>query len=190
MLIVLSSNVVSMIICVVYKYVSPWSGSGTSIMLLVPMFPQPMTSYSVFHTLFSVWVQEGVCESACVKFVSVRKTVSGWRYYCLLTLNLKSGSKISCFYWFTKLQWKTFHQHNKFKPCFSNVVWFLKLNEDILVHFLTAFTKYLQAFYINKFHAFGLFLHLLKRSENQRFSDIFRGYRKRQLTWNGLVKIL
>ena len=142
------------------------------------------------YCILSVWVQEGVCESACVKFVSVRKTVSGWRYYCLLTLNLKSGSKISCFYWFTKLQWKTFHQHNKFKPCFSNVVWFLKLNEDILVHFLTAFTKYLQAFYINKFHAFGLFLHLLKRSENQRFSDIFRGYRKRQLTWNGLVKIL
>ena len=32
---------------------------------------------------------------------------------------------------------------------------------------------------INPFHATGLFLYPLKKSENQRFSVVFRGYRKR-----------
>ena len=40
--------------------------------------------------------------------------------------------------------------------------------------------------FINLFHATGLFLYPLKTSENQRFLDIFRGYRKRPVTWNGL----
>ena len=31
---------------------------------------------------------------------------------------------------------------------------------------------------VNPFHATGLFLYPLKISENQRFSDAFRGYRK------------
>ena len=37
---------------------------------------------------------------------------------------------------------------------------------------------------INRFHAIGLFLHPLKTSENQRFSDVFRGYRKRPVEWS------
>ena len=32
---------------------------------------------------------------------------------------------------------------------------------------------------VNPFHATGLFLYPLKTSENQRFSDVFRGYRTR-----------
>ena len=32
---------------------------------------------------------------------------------------------------------------------------------------------------VNPFHATDLFLYPLKTSENQRFSDAFRGYRKR-----------
>ena len=36
----------------------------------------------------------------------------------------------------------------------------------------------------------GLFLYLLKTSENQRFYDIFRGYGKRPVTWNGLMTTL
>ena len=39
---------------------------------------------------------------------------------------------------------------------------------------------------INPFHATGLFLHPLKTSKNQRFSDVFRGYRKIPVTRNGL----
>ena len=39
---------------------------------------------------------------------------------------------------------------------------------------------------INPFYATGLFLYPLKTSENQRFSDVFRGYRKRPVAWNGL----
>ena len=40
---------------------------------------------------------------------------------------------------------------------------------------------------LNPFHANGLILYLLKTSENQRFSDVFRGYRKRPVAWNGLM---
>ena len=38
----------------------------------------------------------------------------------------------------------------------------------------------------NSFHATGLFLYPLKTSENQRFSDVFRGYRKRPMALNEL----
>ena len=40
---------------------------------------------------------------------------------------------------------------------------------------------------LNLFHATGLFLYPLKTSENQRFSDVFRAYRKRAVVWNGLI---
>ena len=39
---------------------------------------------------------------------------------------------------------------------------------------------------IDPFHATGLFIYPLKTSENQRFSDVFRGYRKRPVAWNEL----
>ena len=32
---------------------------------------------------------------------------------------------------------------------------------------------------VNQFHTYGLFLYLLKTLENQRFSDVFRDYRKK-----------
>ena len=40
---------------------------------------------------------------------------------------------------------------------------------------------------LNPFHDTPLFLYLLKTSENLWFSDVFRGYRKRPLAWNGLM---
>ena len=39
----------------------------------------------------------------------------------------------------------------------------------------------------NLFHANGLFWYPLKTSENLWFSDVFRGYQKRQLAWNRLT---
>ena len=42
--------------------------------------------------------------------------------------------------------------------------------------------------FISPLHATGLFLYPLKASENQRFSDVFKGYRKRPVAWNGLIK--
>ena len=39
---------------------------------------------------------------------------------------------------------------------------------------------------VNSFHATGLFWYPLK-TENQRFSDVFRGHRKRAVPWNGLM---
>ena len=38
----------------------------------------------------------------------------------------------------------------------------------------------------SSFHATGFFLYPLKISENQRFSDVFRGYRKRSVPWDEL----
>ena len=41
---------------------------------------------------------------------------------------------------------------------------------------------------MSAFHAFyGLFLYPLKTLENQRFSDVFRGCRKRPVAWNELI---
>ena len=40
---------------------------------------------------------------------------------------------------------------------------------------------------LNLFHATGLFLYPFKTWENQRFSYIFRGYKKRPVAWNGLI---
>ena len=42
---------------------------------------------------------------------------------------------------------------------------------------------------INPFHATDLFWYPLKTSENQRFSDVFRGYQKRSVAWNGLKMV-
>ena len=41
--------------------------------------------------------------------------------------------------------------------------------------------------FVNTFHATGLFLYPLKTSENLWFSDVFEGYRKRLVAWNGLI---
>ena len=40
---------------------------------------------------------------------------------------------------------------------------------------------------VNPFHDTGVFLYPMKTSENQRFSDVFRGYRKRLVAWNRLM---
>ena len=39
----------------------------------------------------------------------------------------------------------------------------------------------------NLFHATGLFRYPLKTWKNQRFSDVFRGYRMRPVAWNVLI---
>ena len=39
----------------------------------------------------------------------------------------------------------------------------------------------------NPFHATALFLYPLKTAENLRFCDVFKGYRKRRVAWNGLI---
>ena len=41
--------------------------------------------------------------------------------------------------------------------------------------------------YLNPFHTTDLFLYHLKTSENQSFSDVFRGYKKRSVAWNGFT---
>ena len=40
--------------------------------------------------------------------------------------------------------------------------------------------------FLNSFHATDLFWYPLKTSENQKFSDVFRGYQNRSVAWNEL----
>ena len=40
---------------------------------------------------------------------------------------------------------------------------------------------------VNPFHATGLFQYLLKTTESLWFSDVFRGYRKKQVARNWIV---
>ena len=42
---------------------------------------------------------------------------------------------------------------------------------------------------INQFNAIDLFLYPLKTSENLRLSDVFRGYRKKPVAWNRLIRV-
>ena len=39
----------------------------------------------------------------------------------------------------------------------------------------------------NPFYTTGIFLYPLKTLENERFSDVFRGYRKKPVAWNGFI---
>ena len=58
-----------------------------------------------------------------------------------------------------------------------------------LLHFYNDFlTQVNKAIFclFNRYHATGLFLCPLKISENLWFSDVFGGYRKRPVAWNGL----
>ena len=43
---------------------------------------------------------------------------------------------------------------------------------------------------INPFHVTGFFPYLLKTSKNHRFSDVFRGNRKRPVTWKEFIWLL
>ena len=42
---------------------------------------------------------------------------------------------------------------------------------------------------LNPFHATDLFWYPLKTSENLWFSDVFRGYQKKSVAWNGLIQL-
>ena len=60
----------------------------------------------------------------------------------------------------------------------KKIVQFSKKRPSALIRGRTKLEK-LRYIYINPFHATGIFLNPLKTSENQRFSDVLSGYRKR-----------
>ena len=73
----------------------------------------------------------------------------------------------------------TKHNYLKLLPLWR--FWFVPFSVK-----LNLFTVILAALLINQFHVAGLFFYPLKTSENQRFSDVFKGYRKKLMAWNGL----
>ena len=58
--------------------------------------------------------------------------------------------------------------------------------EDIVI---SSLTDSLFLTLVIPFYATGLFLYPLKTSKNLWLSDVFRGYRKRPVAWNGLVEL-
>ena len=58
---------------------------------------------------------------------------------------------------------------------------------NICLQPLTNFPKKLHLRCLTRFMPLVSFDTTLKTSENQRFSDVFRGYRRRPVTWNRLT---
>ena len=76
------------------------------------------------------------------------------------------------------------HQHkNTFK------IYLIYINLQARIYYYSIILIY-QKIVINPVHVTGLFLYPLKTSENQRFSYIFRGYRKRPVAKNGLNRLI
>ena len=61
---------------------------------------------------------------------------------------------------------------------------------SVFDHFEGLVLKGLRTPIIKPFHATDLFLYPLKISKNLWFSDVFKGYRKRSVACNGLIKHL
>ena len=100
-----------------------------------------------------------------------------------------------CWVWIVQyLKHASFH----FAALNSLAEYLLNVDSQLCFAFATlkkgmAFHPYLENkvfIFINQFHATGLFLQPLKRSENKRFPDVCRGHRKRPVTRSGLSKII
>ena len=79
---------------------------------------------------------------------------------------------------------QSFKRYSRFNNP-ENLTWFVKhLSYRQIVN---CYVKIIFQSAINPFNVTGLFLHPLKTSKNLWFSDVFRGYRKRQMVWNGLI---
>ena len=54
--------------------------------------------------------------------------------------------------------------------------------------FHTTFSNW--SFLTNPYHATGFFIYFLKAKKNLLFSDVFKKYRKKLVTWNGLKHLM
>ena len=95
-------------------------------------------------------------------------------YFCNLYL-ASFFAKIINFFWYSLVM----------RVAFCYLIGALILNNFGVTSFVNHFTKK-----INLFQANVPFLYPLKTSENRRFSDVFRGYKKGTLIWNGLISSL
>ena len=119
----------------------------------------------------------------------------------VLTHDQKVITKLHTAYTVTTYSQK---QNNKLLTCFFFVI--LKFDSTeapeffapwSILYFFGSFLRIMSPAFIiffwklfNPFHATGLFLYPLKTSKNLRFSDVFRGYRKRPMAWNGLNSLM
>ena len=93
----------------------------------------------------------------------------------------RSSTKIAALKNFPKftgkhLWWSVFlNKVSRFRPAFlfKSIVFFFTMQQ-----------------LFDPFHATDLFWYPLKASENLWFSDVFMGYQKRSVVWNGLMAIL
>ena len=96
--------------------------------------------------------------------------------------NMKKNILLFCFYTdkFDRNSCKTDKRGQAKQTMFKYVRWrsVVIVQPPLIILFLC----------IDPFHATGLFRYPLKTSESQTFSDVFRGYRKRPVAWNVLIK--
>ena len=97
-----------------------------------------------------------------------------WTFYVRSIYVLCSGRSLH------SILWATAGLRNIFQTLQTG----MKKNATLL--FYTEIPWGSRNWWVKPFHATGLFLFPLKISENLWFS-VFRGYRKRPVTWNGLV---
>ena len=81
-----------------------------------------------------------------------------------------------CLWWSPWFRISTKYWCREWKYCFW--YWLYPLKQRPMFNFIKM---------VNQFHATSLFRYLLKTSENQRFSNVFRGYRKRPVAWHELM---
>ena len=74
---------------------------------------------------------------------------------------------------------------SKYLSLKNTITWIHRSKIKTLQYFLI--NKFITIRFINPFHATGLFRKPLKTSENLWFSDVFKGYQKRPVAWNGLI---
>ena len=94
----------------------------------------------------------------------------GWIYTLVAWMSRNSQFKTGGIYWNSNLQ-----------PLINYGV-----TNFIALHFSSSEIMRANVSDLNPFDATDLFWNLLKTSENQRFSDVFRDYQKRSAAWNGL----
>ena len=134
-----------------------------------------------------------------------------WRHvFPLLSWKFRSGFSFksksttsSWFVWIARINGLVWHFWNKNKVIFTFKLFLAKNRLQItfsssLIGVFASKKQWFQMKYFansvdgrtslfNSFHAIGLFLYRPKTSENQWFSAVFRGYRKRPVAWNEII---
>ena len=117
-----------------------------------------------------------------------------WGFTLMIPPSIIKKRRYKIHFWNILKKFYSFHynlQHSNQQHIYSQMTKYFsrRLVHDkapILTATYNETTKYHGSSPFNPFQSTGLLLYTMKISQNQRFSDVLRGYRKRQVAWNGL----